>query len=125
MNSLLQPTVYCCFLRVLSVPNWLVHTDWLPVMHCCKWSQRARLLARQSRAARARHLVTDRCDSDVTSNTMESDYFCTRKACVYNIINIYCVGGKSAAMGTAEKRGSVAVTYIHTYKVYPAVLLGL
>ena len=51
----------------------------------------------------------------IMENPMESDYFCTRKACVYNIINIYCVRGKSAAMGTAEKRGSVAVTYKHTY----------
>ena len=25
MNSLLHPAVHCCLLRVLSVPNWLVH----------------------------------------------------------------------------------------------------
>ena len=54
----------------------------------------------------------------IIENPMESDYFCTRKAHVYNIIHIYCVGGKSAAMGIAEKRGSVAVTYIRTYKVF-------
>ena len=47
-------------------------------------------------------------------NPMESDYFCTRKACVYNIINIYCVGGKSAAMGTAEKTWQ-RHRHVHTY----------
>ena len=68
----------------------------------------------------AGHLVTDRCDSHVGSNTMESDYFCTRKACVYNI-NKYILCEVCEDMRVAENNGSNAVTY----KVYPTVLLRL
>ena len=52
----------------------------------------------------------------IMENPMESDYFCTRKACVYNIINIYIVSEARVRPWAQQRNVAASPSRIYIHK---------